>query len=218
MSATQPAPKPIDTVRDEGDSQAFIPYPPIGHDLQHLPIHVRPDVHYYRARMGFLPNAIKLYLHTPWIAEHLCRLNNALMRDERNGLSEEFKYRVAFVASRANDCPYCVSHQACTLERRWNYAPEKLAATLDPAAPRDAREDVAMEFVLQSSKDPAGVTDELRARLAKHFTPGEVMEIVLLVGFWKMYNLMHVAMAVPIEDPVAGYKDWVKFEAPSPKK
>ena len=31
------------------------------------------------------------------------------------------------------------------------------------------------------------------------------MEIVLVVGFWKMYNLMHSAMKVPIEDPVTGY-------------
>src|SRR5437870_378580 len=60
------APKPIDAVADEGESQAFIPYPPIGRNLEHVPIHVRPDVFYYQARMGFLPNAIKLYLHIPW--------------------------------------------------------------------------------------------------------------------------------------------------------
>ena len=46
------------------------------------------------------------------------------------------------------------------------------------------------------------MTDELRARLASHFTPQEVMEIVLAIGFWQMYNVMHSAMAVPIEDPV----------------
>ena len=38
---------------------------------------MRPDVYYYQARMAFLPNAIKLYLHAPWIAEHMFRLNNA---------------------------------------------------------------------------------------------------------------------------------------------
>jgi AhpD family alkylhydroperoxidase len=218
MSTTQPVPpKPVDTVRYEGDSQAFIPYPPIGENLEHTPIHVRPDVYYYRARMGFFPNAIKLYLHVPWIAEHMFRMNNGLMRDERNGLDEELKYRLAFVASRTNDCPYCVAHHACTLERRWNYSERQIAATLDPAAPRNEREAVAMEFVRQASKDAAGVTDDLRSRLAQHFKPHEVMEVVLLVGFWKMYNLMHVAMNVPIEDLVTDYKDWVTFDAP-PRK
>jgi AhpD family alkylhydroperoxidase len=211
MTTEQP-PKPIDTVVDEGQSKAFIPYPPIGNSLEHIPIHVRPDVAYYQARMGFLPNAVKLYLHTPWIAEYLFRFNNAVMRDERNSLSEEFKYRLSFLASKLNGCTYCTSHHACTLARRWNYADEQLAAALDLETPRDEREAVAMEFVRQASLDSANVPDDLRARLAEHFSPQEVMEIVLVTGFWKMYNLMHNAMNLPIEDPVQAYTEWVKFE------
>jgi alkylhydroperoxidase family enzyme len=210
-SAREEPPKPIDKVVDEGTSEAFVSYPPIGENLQHVPIHVRPDVLYYQARMGFLPNAVKLYLHVPWIAEHLFRLNNGLMRDERNSLSEEFKYRLSFLASRVNGCTYCTSHNACTLTRRWDYQDSKLAEILDPETPRDEREVVAMEFVRQASIDANNVPGELRARLAQHFTPQEVMEIVLVIGFWKMYNLMHSAMDVPIEDPVLGYMEWVKF-------
>ena len=107
MNLTQEqAPKPIDAVTDEGQSEAFIPYPKIGKNLEHVPIHVRPDVFYYQARMGFLPNAIKLYLQTPWIGEHLFRLNNGIMRDERNSLSEHLKCRLALVASKINGCTY----------------------------------------------------------------------------------------------------------------
>jgi AhpD family alkylhydroperoxidase len=204
------APTPIDKVKEEGESQAFIPYPPIGKDLEHVPIHVRPDVLYYLQRMTFFPNAIKLYLHVPWIAEHLFRLNNSIMRDERNGLSEHFKYRLALVASYENQCPYCVSHHACTLERRWGYADDKVAKVIEAEPPADEREAVAMEFVRVASRNDAAVTDDLRARLARHFTPSEVMEIVLVTGFWKMYNMMHVAMAVPIEDPVLEYRRWVE--------
>jgi AhpD family alkylhydroperoxidase len=83
------------------------------------------------------------------------------MRDERNGLSEHFKYRLALVASHENNCPYCVSHHACTLMRRWGYNDEGLEKVL-------------------ADEPPA---DELRARLAEHFTPQEVMEIVLVDGF-----------------------------------
>ncbi len=214
MSLTQEqAPKPIDdAVADEGQSEAFIPYPKIGKNLEHVPIHVRPDVFYYQARMGFLPNAIKLYLHIQWIGEHLFRLNNGIMRDERNSLSEHLKCRLALVASKINGCTYCTSHHACTLQRRWGYQDQQLAETLDPDGPRDEREAVAMEFVREASIDATAVTDELRARLASHFTPQEVMEIVLVIGFWKMYNVMHSAMAVPIEDPVMGYTDWVNYK------
>jgi len=203
-------PRPIDAVVDEGSSEAFIPYPPIGQDLEHIPVHVRPDVFYYRARMGFLPNPVKLYLHVPWIAEHLFRLNNGIMRDERNSLSEELKYRLSFLASQVNGCTYCTSHHACTLERRWGYDETQLAGTLDPTAPRDEREAVAMEFVRHASRDANNVPAELRARLAAHFSPQEVMEIVLVIGFWKMYNLMHSAMDVPLEEPVLDFTEWVK--------
>ena len=130
------------------------------------------------------------------------------MRDERNGLSEHFKYRLALVASHENNCPYCVSHHACTLMRRWGYNDEGLENVLADAPPADEREAVAIEFVRQASRDAGSVTDELRARLAEHFTPQEVMEIVLVMGFWKMYNVMHVAMALPIEDPVIQYRRW----------
>jgi Uncharacterized conserved protein len=76
----------------------------------------------------------------------------------------------------------------------------------------DEREAVAFEFVHQASLDPTGVSDELRGRLAEHFTPGEVMEIVLVMGFWKMYNTMHTAMGVPLEDPVAQEAGWVQVQ------
>ena len=133
------------------------------------------------------------------------------MRDERNGLDEHLKYRLSLVASQVNGCTYCTAHHACTLQRRWGYGDRQLAETLDPDGPRDEREAVAMEFVRQASADSAAVPDELRARLAAHFSPQEVMEVVLVVGFWKMYNTMHNAMNLPLEDPALGYKDWVNY-------
>jgi uncharacterized peroxidase-related enzyme len=209
--STQTAPMPITTdVVSEGESEAFIPYPPIGERLEFIPISARPEVHYYISRMAFLPNAIKLYLHNPWSAEHLMRFNNAVMRSEQGSLPEEFKYRLALVASRDNECTYCTAHHAATLKRRWNYSEDDLDRVLSLDQPANEREAVAFEFVHQASLDPAGVTDDLRRRLAEHYTPSEVMEIVLVMGFWKMYNTMHTAMGVPLEDPVAHEAGWVK--------
>lgn len=209
--ASQLAPMPItNDVLSEGSAEAFIPYPPIGDNLEHVPINVRPEVHYYISRMGFLPNAIKLYLQNPWSAEHLIRLNNAVMRSEQGALSEEFKYRLAFIASRDNECTYCTAHHAKTLKRRWSYSEDDLTRVLSLDEPVDDREAAAFEFVHQASIDPSGVTEKMRQRLAEHFTPSEVVEIVLVTGFWKMYNTMHTAMGVPLEDPVLQESSWVK--------
>jgi alkylhydroperoxidase family enzyme len=97
------------------------------------------------------------------------------------------------------------------LTKRWGYDSADLEDVLH-MEPHDEREAVAMAFVHQASLDPVGVTDELRARLADHFTPQEVMEIVMVVGFWKMYNTMHSAMGVPLEEPMLAFQDWVNVQ------
>ncbi|MGH9168457.1 MAG: carboxymuconolactone decarboxylase family protein, partial [Acidimicrobiia bacterium] len=128
----------------------------------------------------------------------------------RSALSEHFKYRLSLIASRDNECRYCTAHHVLTLKRRWGYQDDQVEGLLHLDQPADEREAVAMEFVHQASLDPVGVTDELRRRLAEHFSPQEVMEIVLVVGFWKMYNAMHTAMAAPLEDPVLPFREWVE--------
>lgn len=212
MKSATDSPNPITKeIIEEGEAPAFIPYPEIGENLSNVPIHVRPELQYYVSRMGFLPHTLKLYLHCPWAAEPLFRLNNAVMRDERNSLSEHFKYRLSFIASRDNACRYCTAHSVLVLKRRWGYSEEDLEKVLRLEDPVDEREAVAREFVHQASLDPTEVTDELRRKLAEHFSAQEVMEIVYVVGFWKMYNTMHTAMGAPLEDPVRGFRHWVEM-------
>jgi len=212
-SESHDSPVPVRPVVDEGSTPAFLPYPDLGSDLENVPVHVRPEVAYYQARMGFLPNTIKLYLHVPWAADFLIRLNNAIMRDERSGLSEHFKYKLALIASRDNECTYCTAHHAATMKARWGYADDDVSDVLHLDKPSDAREAAAFAFVHEASLDPTAVGDETRDRLRELFTPQEVMEIVLVMGFWKMYNTMHSAMAAPVEGPVLGFTDWVNPDA-----
>lgn len=66
----------------------------------------------------------------------------------------------------------------------------------------------------QASLDPTSVADEARTLVSEHFTPAQVMEIVLVTGFWKMYNTMHSAMAALLKDAVANFAHWVTQVAP----
>jgi len=60
MNLTEKAPKIIDTVVEEGESTAFIPYPDLGESFENVPVYLRPDLFYYSARMGFKLNCNKL--------------------------------------------------------------------------------------------------------------------------------------------------------------
>ncbi len=189
----------------------YIPFPDLGADLGRVPIYARPDAAFYATRMGFLPDTIRLYLHVPWVAEAMFRMNNALMRDERNALSEEFKYRLSLIVSRDNECAYCTSHHVGVFKRKFGYDETQIESILRLDQTADAREALAREFAHQASLDAQGVSDELRARMAKTFSPQEYMEIVLLVGFWKMYNTMHNAMGIESEPPVLAFKKFVEI-------
>ncbi|MDO8545452.1 MAG: carboxymuconolactone decarboxylase family protein [Opitutaceae bacterium] len=195
----------------ETSTPPYIPFPELGEHFENVPIYVRPDIEFYAKRMGFLPDTIRLYLHVPWVAEAMIRMNNALMRDERNALSEETKYRLSMIASRDNECAYCTSHHVGVFKKKFGYDEKAVEDLLRMHEPADERERLAQEFVHQASLDARGVTDELRARMAKTFSPQEYMEIILLVGFWKMYNTMHNAMGVESEPPVAGFKKFVNI-------
>jgi hypothetical protein len=52
---------------------------------------LKPVVEPYKKRMGFLPNALKLYAHRPEIAETLWKLNSNIMRDPSSTLDQLLK-------------------------------------------------------------------------------------------------------------------------------
>ena len=72
MDAVSP-PKPKVLV----EAQPFIPYM----KEENFDPRLKPVLDPYKKRMGFLPNALKLYAYRPEIAETLWALNSKVMRD-----------------------------------------------------------------------------------------------------------------------------------------
>ena len=117
------------------ESDPIIPYA----DPAALPAALRSAIESYAQRMGFLPNALKLYMHRPQILKCLIELNNTVMRDASGHLDDGLKRRVAAVCSALNHSPYCVAHNANTLKgsvegdgEGWGYSDEDVRALLDP--------------------------------------------------------------------------------------
>ena len=71
----------------------------------------------YKKRMGFLPNALKLYAYRPEIAETLWKLNSNIMRDPSSTLDQLLKRKLAAVACATNGCAYCTAH-SCSMSLR----------------------------------------------------------------------------------------------------
>ena len=194
------------------ENQPFIPYV----DEKDYPERLKPVLDPYVRRMGFLPNALKLYMHRPEIAETLWKLNSNIMRDPSSTLDQGLKRRLGAVASRVNGCTYCTSHHCAILKsppgaaaEGWGMTDAELLGLMrGEAEPRNEMERVCFDFVRAASEDPGRVPEDVYERLQKLLTPAQVVELACVVGFWKMYNTIHDALRVPLEEqvrPNAGY-------------
>ena len=186
----------------------FIPYA----DRDALPDQLKAPLEAYEARMGFMPNALKLYMHRPELLACLVQLNNTVMRDSSSHLDEGLKRRVAAICSFLNQSAYCVAHNANTLMNDeedsgegWSFSPQQIAELLDPAyAPEDPGEKAAIEYARAATIDHANVPRKVLDDLAASMTPQQVIELACVVGFWKMYNSIHEALHIPIEEALQG--------------
>ncbi len=185
------------------EAQPVIPYA----DRDGLTGELAAAVDAYERRMGFLPNALRLYMHRPELLECLIRLNNTVMRDPAGHLDRELKRRIAAFCSSLNRSAYCVAHNSNTLasaadgeSEGWGYTAEDIDALLDPGyEPEDPVESACFAYARAATLDPADVPREILNRLADTLTPPQVVELACLVGFWKMYNGIHESLGMPIE-------------------
>ena len=195
------------------EKEPFIPYV----QEKDYPVELKPILDPYVARMGFLPNALKLYMHRPEIAATLWALNSNVMRDPSSTLDQGLKRRLGAVASKVNGCAYCTTHHCTILKTAagagsegWSMAHEELVQLMQgDEEPATEMERVCFDFVRAASKDPRTVPDEIYDRLKALLTPPQIVELACVVGFWKMYNTVHDALRVPIEEPLLVNADYV---------
>ncbi len=161
----------------------------------------------YRQRMGFLPNALRLHMHRPEIAETLWRLNNNVMRDPTSQLNQNLKRRLSAVISRTNGCTYCSAHCCSMLVRQseaeaegWGMDEHDVVSLLrGEEEPANEMERVCFDFARAASRDPQHVPDDIYQRLRAHLTSPQIVELACVVGFWKMYNTVHDSLRIPVE-------------------
>lgn len=181
------------------------------------PEKLRPALAAYEARMGFLPNAIRLYAHRPEILELLIRLNDTIMRSASGHLDAGLKRRLGALCSRLNGCTYCTAHNCGTLKTAvdadaegWGLTDDDVRELLDEGhVPDGEAERACFDYARAASQDPSDVPRGILDRLARHLTPPQVVELACVVGFWKMFNTIHDSLHVPLETKLLGESGYV---------
>jgi uncharacterized peroxidase-related enzyme len=190
------------------EAEPFIPYVA----PERYPAELRPMLAAYEARMGFLPNALKLYMHRPEILKLLIQLNNTVMRDASGQLDKGLKRRIGALCSRLNGCTYCTAHNCGTLKTAvgaeaegWGFSDADVRRLYAPGYRGEGEfEHACFDYARAASEDSSNVPDEVLRRLAAHLTPPQVVELACVVGFWKMFNTIHDSLHVPLEAKLLG--------------
>lgn len=186
------------------EAEPIVPYA----DIDTLPDALKAPLEAYEKRMGFLPNALKLYMHRPELLALLVQLNNTVMRDPSSHLDVGLKRRIAAVCSAVNKSAYCVAHNTNTLKTEtegegegWGFTDDDVRALLDPDfEPDDPVEKACFAFARASTEDPSDVPREAVEKIAELLTPPQVVELACVVGFWKFYNTVHESLYIPLEE------------------
>lgn len=100
--------------------------------------------------------------------------------------------------SQLNACRYCLAvHRPAALTA--GVSQVELAAVCDeaPVAQLAERERTLVEWVDRYTLDPAGVDDELVARVLDHFRDDQLIELALVAGVTQLLNHYCTAFAIP---------------------
>src|SRR5207253_7619828 len=152
MGKAEKLPAPRYTKTEE----PFIPYVPDEKVVERL----GPVVEPYKKRMGFLPNALKLYAYRPEIAETLWKLNSNVMRDPTSTLDQLLKRKLAAVACATNGCAYCTAHSCAMLKKPkdlgfegWGLSEEELQDIISGSyQPKNEMERACFDYVRSASE------------------------------------------------------------------
>lgn len=180
--------------RNTPPSPRLEPLPP-----EHTP-ELRDTFAVQMRNLGFVPNSSLIMQRKPAIVKGFMALYAAVW-DPEGEVERGFKRLLAFVASRAAGCQYCMAHTAGGA----------LLLGVDEAKVADVwvyrtsphyseAERVALDVALAAAQVPNDVNDELFARLREHWSEGQIVEIVALISLFGFLNRFNDTMATPLED------------------
>ena len=153
-----------------------------------------------RRNLGFIPNSMLILQRKPKIARALQQLTASIW-DPQGEVDRGFKRLVAHVASRTAGCQYCMAHTAggalhFGIEERkladvWEFRTSPLFSKA---------ERVALDFAIAAASVPNGVTEAMFAEMRKHWSEGQIVEIVAVISTFGFLNRWNDTMGTPLEE------------------
>ncbi len=153
-----------------------------------------------RQASGYVPTSLRIMAHKPDILRAFGGLIGAIMRTETE-LPMQTKWLTAHAVSTSAGCIYCQAHTAANGGKK-GLAPEKVQELLnyrDSPLYSDA-ERAVIEFGLAAGEVPNATTRAHFEDLRKHFTQGQIVEMVSVISLFGWLNRWNDTFASDLED------------------
>lgn len=154
---------------------------------------------FFERTLGFVPNSLLTMARRPALTRGLIALSKGVY-DPSGEVDLGLKRLIGHVASMAAGCMYCRAHTA-TSAMRHGVEADKLAAIHEyRASPLFSEaERVALDFALAAASQPNDVTDALMDQLRAHWSEGQVVEMLGVIGLFGFFNRWNDSLATALE-------------------
>lgn len=138
-------------------------------------------------------------------------------------LDNTFKVKLFWIASRTNNCYYCMGHQELKL-RAANLVDDEIATLDGDWAALPLKEQAAFAFTRKITLTPQRVGPEDIKSLTAHYKPREALEILITVAGYNSTNRWTDGLNIPAEDSGEFFKkgdakgDFGTFKTPTSPK
>jgi uncharacterized peroxidase-related enzyme len=168
---------------------------------QELPPDLAAIYQSFAAGYGPFRNQVAVFAHVPAALRHLMPL---LMELREAATLPKRALELAIVTvSRLNACDYCVAHHTPFLVVE-GISPAGVARLPDwrDHPELDERDKLVVEYAIAAWQEPRRLRDELFARLRKHFSEAQIVELTLRITLCGFFNKFNDALQIE-EEPEA---------------
>lgn len=152
------------------------------------------------ARMGFVPQSLRMMAHRPDVLRAFMGLGAAVMGPSHL-VSPALKQMIAYMASLAAGCRYCQAHTAHQAHGQGVDA-EKIAQlwSFEHSPLFSSAERSALRLAMLAAQTPNAVEEEDTAAVQANFGPEGLAEITAVIAFFGFLNRWNDTLATPLED------------------
>ena len=152
---------------------------------------------YEKTLRGKPGNVQKALAHRPEMLKNFLSFYASVGRSLDRKLFELIYLRVSFI----NGCHYCTQHHVASSKRVGLTAEDWAALRAGDYSHYNEKERAALVYVEKLTRTPHDISDEDVARLGKHFSEPEIVDIHILTGLANLTNRFTDPLGLEVEFP-----------------